>query len=290
MRFIKDYFSDDTLRQELNDLTKKTFYFDFEKWYHADHVGGYIPYAFEEDGRLLANASANIMQFMQSGQVKNYIQIGTVVTAEECRNRGYARELITKIIEDYQGKVDGFYLFGNLSALGFYDKIGFQRGLEYRCCIKEKVERLPSDGLFEKVDSENAEMREYYRSVVREAAVNAELDQINRYGLQMFYTADMEQVYYSKELDCFICLESEDEVLHLNSIICKHRVNLKDVLERIPVDYQKLIFGFTPLSGDAELCVREEYDGEDDYRLFYIGEAIETIKKDKLIFPEYSHA
>lgn len=290
MRFIKDYFSDDTLRQELNELTRRTFHFDFEEWYHNHYIGGYIPYSYEEEGRLLSNASANIMKFMHHGKLKTYIQIGTVMTAKDCRNKGYARELITKIIEDYQGQVDGIYLFANLKALEFYKNIGFQEGLQYRYTLKQNVHIHKSDKLFEKVNCIDTDIRHHYMNTVREADVNAEFDQMNRYGLQMFYTANLEQVYYTKELDCFICFEMDDNVLYLNSIIGKSPVSLKAVLERIPVDYQKLVLGFTPCLDDQELFDAEVYDGEADYRFFYIGDDLQSIEKDKLYFPEYSHA
>ncbi len=290
MRFIKDYFSDNNLRRELNELTRMIFSFDFEEWFHNGYVGGYIPYSFEDDGRLLSNASANIMSFEHDGKEKNYIQIGTVMTSKDNRNKGYARELILKIIEDYAGKVDGIYLFGNLKALEFYENMGFQRGLQYRYFLKENVKILPSGRLFEKVECEDTELKNYYMDTVREAAVNSAFEQINRYGLQMFYTADMEQVYYSKELDCFICLEMPGDVLYLNSIICRNHITLKAILERIPVDYQNLTLGFTPFSADQELFDIEEYDGGEEYRFFYIGEDLESIEKDKLFFPKFSHA
>lgn len=162
--------------------------------------------------------------------------------------------------------------------------------MEYRSSLKKRVERLKSDRLFEKTECENTKMQAYYRDMVRDAVANAELDQINRYGLQMFYTAGMEQVYYSRDLDCFICIELDGDVLFLNSIISRNRIDLKAILERIPVDYKELILGFTPLPEYSNLFIREEYDGGDDYRLFYLGEALESIEKDKLHFPVYSHA
>ena len=39
-----------------------------------------------------------------------------------------------------------------------------------------------------------------------------------------------------------------------------------------------------------ELCGCSLYDGEDDYRLFYRGDELEAIERDKLYFPELSHA
>ena len=39
-----------------------------------------------------------------------------------------------------------------------------------------------------------------------------------------------------------------------------------------------------------DICVAEQYDGADDYRLFYLGEQLKSIENEKLYFPELSHA
>ena len=44
------------------------------------------------------------------------------------------------------------------------------------------------------------------------------------------------------------------------------------------------------LDDTQELIDRYGYDGAEDYRLFCRGEALECIERDKLYFPELSHA
>ena len=39
-----------------------------------------------------------------------------------------------------------------------------------------------------------------------------------------------------------------------------------------------------------DMCEAEKYDGSDDYRLFYFGEQLKSIEKEKLYFPKFSHA
>lgn len=68
-RLIKDYMRNDTLRHELNVLTRETFGFDFESWVTNGYFeGDYIPYSYEENGRLIANVSVNRMEFIQNGR------------------------------------------------------------------------------------------------------------------------------------------------------------------------------------------------------------------------------
>lgn len=86
MELIKDYMRDADCRHRLNDLTRKTFGFDFESWVTEGYFeGDYIPYSFMKDGKIISNVSVNRMKFMQNGVVKNYIQLGTVMTDESYR-------------------------------------------------------------------------------------------------------------------------------------------------------------------------------------------------------------
>ena len=159
MELISNYMTDDSSRKMLNELTQKTFGFDFEGWVQGGYFeGDYIPYSLTEGGRMLANVSANKMHFMQRGTKKNYIQIGTVMTDEDYRMRGLGRKL------------------------------------------------------------------------------------------------------------------------------------MEHVISRLAPEDNKLRLGFTPLEEDMYLCTSEIYDGADDYRLFYRGDALLQVEKDKLYFPELSHA
>ena len=55
-------------------------------------------------------------------------------------------------------------------------------------------------------------------------------------------------------------------------------------------EYHNCQLGFTPALKDMDICVAEQYDGADDYRLFYLGEQLKSIENEKLYFPELSHA
>ncbi|WP_302186560.1 hypothetical protein [uncultured Ruminococcus sp.] len=47
-------------------------------------------------------------------------------------------------------------------------------------------------------------MRNKYLSYVKSSAVNSELEQTNKFSLQMFYTAELENVYYSEKSDLIL--------------------------------------------------------------------------------------
>ena len=201
MELVSDYMSDNTLRHALNELTRKTFFFDFEDWVTGGYFeGDYIPYSFIEDGKIISNVSANRMTFLQNGVERNYIQIGTVMTDETYRRQGLARKLIEHVVKQYKDSCDGFYLFANLDALDFYDKCGFARETEYRYKVKEDFCRGRSKGeCFVPVNTADVQMKQKYMDMIRHSAANSSMEQINKFGLQMFYTADMENDYYAKD-------------------------------------------------------------------------------------------
>lgn len=292
MELVSNYMRDDTLRHALNDLTKKTFGFDFESWVTGGYFeGDYIPYSFIEDGTIISNVSANRMTFLQNGVEKNYIQIGTVMTDKAYRRQGLAKKLMDHVVKQYKDSCDGFYLFANLDAVDFYDKCGFSKETEYCYSIKNEFCMKKSAGeIFMPVNTGDKQMKQKYMDMVRRSAVNSSLEQLNKFGLQMFYTADMENVYYAKDMDCFIVAEMEENTLLLQSVICENHVTLLDVLQRVRGEYHKCQLGFTPALKDMDICVAEQYDGADDYRLFYLGEQLKSIENEKLYFPELSHA
>ncbi len=289
MKLIQNYMRDDALRHQLNELTQEVFGFHFEDWVTGGYYeGDYIPYSYEEDGRLIANVSANRMVFLQNGEEKCYIQLGTVMTREAYRNRGYASALMKQVIAQYHGKCDGIYLYGNVDALDFYDKLGFARGAEYRYFLDARQPLKKAGTPFCRAEGEAH--KAHYQEMVRAAAANSAFEQQNKYGLQMFYTADMGGIFYSQELDCYIALEQEGSTLLLQSVIADRKIPLVQILERIPTAYDTLMLGFTPCQEDGALFREERYDGGEDYRFFFLGEDLKSVETQKLYFPVFSHA
>lgn len=305
MRMIKDYMRNDTLRYELNALTAQTFGFDFESWYaNGYYTGDYLPYSLEEDGKIIANVSVNRMQFLQNGAVKNYIQLGTVMTDREHRGRGLARKLMECVIKEYEGTCEGIYLFSNLNALGFYKKLGFQEKKQYRyqlnknagLQIRKRFSENSAGGAFRLLSPADKNAKETYKSSVKNSACYGAFDQVNKYGLQMFYTSGLDHVYYSSALECFLVMEKAMEknawIIEIQSTISTRPVSIEQVLGVVCQDREDAAvrLGFTPRKEDRHLFDCISYDGGDDYRLFCRGELSESIDKEKLYFPALSHA
>lgn len=293
MRFVKDYMRDETLRHELNELTRNIFGFDFEGWVQNGYFqGDYIPYSYEENGKMLSNVSANIMTFEQAGRTWNFIQIGTVMTAPEYRKKGLARELVNKVIDDYKEKCDGIYLFANLDALGFYEKQGFGIRKETRYTLKKDVSLYDckADEAFCLMNNEDDIWKQQYLKCVQNAVSCGAFEQVNRYGLTMFYTAGFEDIYYSKALECFVVMEQDGDNVYLQSIISTKKVTVAEILKKLDLQGMNLQLGFVPDGESVDLFEQKQYDGADDYRLYCMGEGLACIEDAKLYFPELSHA
>ena len=291
MRLISGYMRDDDCRHMLNALTRKTFGFDFEEWVTRGYYeGDYIPYSYVRDGKIISNVSVNRMDFWQNGSVRKYIQIGTVMTDPDCRGQGLASRLMRHVIDIYEEECDGIYLFGDLNALGFYRKLGFGTVNQYRYFVKEEFcTRGKAGPVLKPVRGGGDGIKKRYMDLVRKSARFSPFEQMNRFGLQMFHTADLDNVFHMEDPDCFVVL-TQGESMELKSILCSEKIPLLTVLGRIDLNGRRCRLGFVPTEEDRELCISEIYDGGDDYRLFCRGEKLDAVERAKLYFPDLSHA
>lgn len=295
IEFITDYMRDTEYRHALNALTMETFGFDFEDWYTKGfYMGTYIPYSFIKDGRIISNASANLIDFTLDGVKKRYVQIGTVMTRKEYRRQGLAAELVRRIIQDYRDKCDDIYLFANASAVGFYETAGFHRGMQYRCSIDyariplQEKDACLAEHTYTAVDPKDAASREKYLQCIRNMYPNARLE-ANDFGLMAFWTEDMENIYYCEADDCYVYAETANDTLYLNSIIAHKPIKTMDVLKSIGIPFQRAVINYTPMQDEAGLFTFEKLLKEDTV-FFHLGDGLNCTEEKKLMFPICSHA
>ena len=68
MEIVKNIRENEALRRSFNALAEKTFGLNFEGWLQNGYwTDNYIPYAMVEDGRVIANVSANRTDMLVSG-------------------------------------------------------------------------------------------------------------------------------------------------------------------------------------------------------------------------------
>lgn len=127
MNYVTNYKNVEALRLSFCALALDTFGISFEPWYQGGYWSdAYMPYSYEVDGKVVANASANLMTLIIEGSEISAIQIGTVMTDPAYRRRGLAYDLIGRIIDDFKDKVAFFYLAADEEAVPLYTKCGFK--------------------------------------------------------------------------------------------------------------------------------------------------------------------
>ena len=293
MELIEDYIKEDLYLEKLNTLTNEVFGFSFKDWVkNGYYTKEYIPYSFLEDGKVVSNVSANIMKFKYNDEIKNYIQIGTVMTSYSFRNQSLATKLMKYVIEEYKDKCDGIYLFGDLRAVDFYKKLGFKIINQYRYNLKrEYIGKIVNNKKpLIKATMDNISLKILFIEYVKNGISYGNFGQINRFGLTMFYCQYFENIYYIDNLDVFVVLEQENNKLILKSIFGKKDVSLEEIISNINISYTSFELGFTPKEKDKYLFDCSLFDGGEDYRLFILGENLKIIEEKKLYFPLLSHA
>ena len=88
-KLVENYRDDEKLVKSFNELTEKTFGFNFiERQNNGFWTEKYIPYSLVNNNQIIANVSVNLMDFMLDGVKKHYIQLGTVMTDDNYRRQG----------------------------------------------------------------------------------------------------------------------------------------------------------------------------------------------------------
>ena len=284
------------LRNSFNELTRKTYGFDFEDWYKAGHWGDlYIPHVLLDGERVVSNISVSLMQFDVDGITKNYIQIGTVMTDPLYRNQGLNRRLMEWVLNEYQGKADGIYLFANDSVLDYYPKFGFRTSKEYEYYLPcdPVEERKPY--LIQNVTMTCPEQRDqFYKSILpnlNDSAVANQNDGMcmcQNLGLYQFYMGMGfdDTIYYVPEADVYLSASMDETVLRIHQIFSKQRIDIRRLANTLGAAAAEVVLEYTPANRD-DFLVREY--AEEDTTLFILGDDLQCIDREKLRFPVFSH-
>lgn len=284
-RIEKNYRNNDALRASFNRLAEKTFGLNFENWYQNGFwQDNYIPYSVVIDGEVVSNVSVNACNMNYKGKIVKLIQLGTIMTDIAHRGKGYARVLMEEVIKDYDGKVDGMYLFANDSVLEFYPKFGFKEEKEYQY-TKEltisgecKAQNIPLKG---KVDFDRA------IKIFDTNEQNAQLYMVGNSGLYMFYLSQFmtENLFYIEECSSYAVAEMEDDTLILHTIIGDGAVD--EVIRAFGSQVKKVILCFTP--NDTDGFEKSELH-EEDTTFFVQGKFFEENHNEEYMMQAITHA
>ena len=281
----KNYRDREALRKSFNKLAEKVFGLSFENWYQNGFwKDNYIPYSAVIDGEVVANVSVNACSMNYKGEVVKLIQLGTIMTDPEYRGRGYARLLMEEVLKDYEGKVDGIYLYANDSVLDFYPKFGFREAKEYQYT---KETAFAGEDKTVQIPMKDKKDFDRMAALLAERSQNAQMYMVGNVGLYMFYLSQFmtENVFYIAGCDSYVVAEKEDDTLILHAIIGEGPVD--EVIEAFGASIRKTVLCFTPK--DPRGFEKNELH-EEDTTFFVKGRFFDEHSKDEFMMQTITHA
>ena len=289
IQLLIGYQEENKYRQAFNQLAVNIFDLSFEDWYQAGYWNDkYIPYTIFKDKKAIANVSVNIIDFDVLDNPMRTIQIGTVMTAKEYRNKGLNRLLMEYVLKDWCERSAFIYLYANPSVLDLYPKFGFNRAREYVHfgSIHHSPHRAPT---YEKLDMAKQKDRDLLYHHVKYSARFAKIAMHENNDLVMFYATSLlkDNIYYLPAEDVIAIATVDGETLKLWDVFGSQYIDLDKIIALIaPQSVKKVIFGFTPIDCSpyqAKLLV------EDDV-LFIKSNQKSILDTEPLMFPLLSHA
>ncbi|MGF7142324.1 GNAT superfamily N-acetyltransferase [Anaerotaenia torta] len=270
-------------RTGMSQLAEKVFGLEFETWYSLGYwTHRYCPYSLVRNNRIVANVSVNPMEFAVEGKRYRTLQIGTVMTDPDYRNKGLSRVLLECVLAEHKGKYDLIYLYANSSVREFYPRFGFEKTEEY---IYSKTCTRKSGYHFRKLDGRSPENQKLLLRLLQNNVPSAKYTLVDNPYLPMFYLTSFlaECIYYCEKLDLAAVVEYEKESMTVNEIFSTREFSLEEVIScLLDQPERKVTLGFTPLDTASFQC--ELLDTEDTF--FVMGNNF--IQKGGL--PVLSHA
>ncbi len=285
--FTNSMKEDNALRRSYNSLAEKTFGLSFEEFYQNGYwTDKYIPYSLFDDGKVIANASVNILKSFYNGQEKRCIQIGTVMTDSDYRNQGLSRYLIERILSEWKESCDTMYLFANDSVLDFYPKFGFVKAVEYQCSSPI----TPTKGRVRKLNMSLASDREFLKRYYSKSNPYSALAIKDNYELLMFYCTSLMKdcVYFLEDFDAVIIASNKNEILTCYDIFSDGNHAMIEMVSRVAESQiRSVVFGFTPIEHAA---FHSRILEEEDTTLFVLKGKDNWFVNHQMMFPVLSHA
>lgn len=305
-QLITNFKNEAIFRNSFNELTQNTYGFNFENWYqHGYWSDKYRPYSFVCNGKVVANVSVNIMDFMVDDEIKRYIQLGTVMTDTAHRGLGLSRLIMENILMEWEPKCDLIYLFANDSVLDFYTKFGFVKRDEYQyfkstnnsdrlngtdAATDNADEVSKVEVHFHKLDMTSSENKKRLFDIVENNKLKVKFMPVSNPYLIMFYSLNFmsECFYYCKEYDAIIVAELSEDDTVIYGVFSRMEMQqelLIDLFMQANTSSKTVRLDFSP--DNSSLYKRDLYKAEDS-TLF-----VKIVREDlpnQIMFPTLSHA
>ncbi|CAG7644413.1 GNAT family N-acetyltransferase [Paenibacillus allorhizosphaerae] len=215
----------------------------------------YIPYSYADNGHVIANVSVNILDCIMDGNRPQAMQIGTVMTHPDYRNRGLSSDLMNIVLAKYEEQCDFIYLFANRDVLDYYPKFGFQAMQESLFYMDRSPESPQSSDAFidkgiRKLNGKNSEdLRFIYKFASARRPVSRIFGTEHTLGILMYYCLNVfyNDIYYLEREDVIVLYKQEPSRIDMFDIISRTEINLERILNTISrANTAKIVFHYTP--------------------------------------------
>ncbi|WP_066287789.1 GNAT family N-acetyltransferase [Bacillus sp. FJAT-29937] len=288
--FVKDYQDNDQLRKSFFNLAVDVFGINFVSWHENGFwTEKYIPYSFADSDQIIANASVNRIDMIINGERKRALQIGTVMTHPDYRNRGLSANLMNRILEEFKNEYDYMYLLANHTVLNFYPKFGFRPVQEVIYSMEFTNEHF-EPAKIRKLDGKNPEDLQFiYHFSADSIPVSQIFGTSNTSELLMFYCLNVfpNDIYYLENENVILIYQLEDSEIHIFDIISKKEIKIEEILSKITAKgTYKVVFHYTP-DYDGIHFNREIYNGSE---ILFVREASHNKFPENIKHPLISQA
>ena len=274
------------LRESYFHLANTIFGLNFDKWYASGYWDDkFIPYVLYDGDLAVSSAGVCVNDILWRGRRKRYVQLSTVMTLPEYRNKGLNRWLIEYVLNEWSDLCDAVYLLANDTVVDFYPKFGFDEFTEYDFTVPvRKVE-----GEYRKLNMDNADDLNLMKSKYAAGNPFAEV-KANNFSQFMFHCLNFqsENIYCLDQQDAVVIMEHDGTQMICYDILAGSDAPLDEILGVLANDdTQTAHLGFTPRV--IEGCsVKETL--EEDYHLFVLAGKENIFKEHKVKFPLLSRA
>ena len=236
------------LKQSFFQLANETFGLQFEKW---DALGywneSYCPYAFEDNGEIVANVSTSRATIILNGINYQAVQIGTVMTNPAYQGKGLSRKLMEKVLLDV-ASVDIVFLFANSTVLNFYPKFGFEARQQATYSLATTDLTLqPTEVKKLNIDDENERVF-LFEMITERAPISDNMSVIHNEAIVMFHALESYQdcIYFVPKFQSIVIAKEAGNRLQIVDVISKSKVDIVEVIKSFPIQGQTIELCFTP--------------------------------------------
>lgn len=272
-------------RKSFDELAQKTFGLSFEHWYQLGYwTDHYVPHVLVTGGEVVANVSVNIIDSLLGGQPKRFIQLGTVMTDEHFRRRGLSAFLIKQILQEWEPRCDGIYLYANDSVLDFYPRFGFISTLEteYSMAVPGgKAEAV-------RLDMTNPADVDFLLTRYRAGNPFSALPMLRSEGLLMFYCAQFLKENVYRVDNAAVVAAFEGNLMRCYDVFAPDEAELGEILMKTAQpETRTAVLSFTPIVTAGLLA---QIRREPDTTLFWHSSKPDIFREGDRMFPLLSHA